>query len=93
MEKTYPTVLPKSLTGQAIAYAYAIWPRMKNYLKDGRLMINNNLAENAIRPMALSRKNCRITSNPAPGKILPNSCQMSGEIWTLTQSNNTLTKI
>jgi len=63
MEKTYTTVLPKSLMGQAIAYSYSIWPRMKNYLKEGRLMIDNNLAENAIRPIALSRKNFLFCGN------------------------------
>ncbi len=44
MEKTYPTVLPKSRIGQAIAYSYSLWKRMKNYLKDGRLNIDNNNA-------------------------------------------------
>lgn len=63
MEKTYTTVLPKSRMGQAIAYSYAIWPRMKNYLKEGRLMIDNNGAENAIRPIALSRKNFLFCGN------------------------------
>jgi hypothetical protein len=56
-------VLPKSRMGQAIAYSYSIWPRMKNYLKDGRLLIDNNLAENAIRPIALSRKNFLFCGN------------------------------
>lgn len=63
MEKTYKTVLPKSLMGQAIAYSYSLWPRMKHYLKDGRLMIDNNGAENAIRPIALSRKNFLFCGN------------------------------
>ena len=63
MEATYPKVLPKSRMGQAIAYAYALWPRMKNYLKDGKLKIDNNLAENAIRPIALSRKNFLFCGN------------------------------
>ena len=49
--------------GQAIAYAYTLWPRMRNYLKDGRLKIDNNLAENAIRPIALSRKNFLFCGN------------------------------
>lgn len=57
METTYPKVLPKSRMGQAIAYAYIFWPRTRNYLKDGRLKIDNNLAENAIRSIALSKKN------------------------------------
>ena len=52
METTYPKVPPKSRMGQAIAYAYQLWTRMRNYLKDGRLKIDNNLAENAIRPIA-----------------------------------------
>jgi hypothetical protein len=36
---------------------------MKNYLNDGRLKIDNNLAENAIRPIALSRKNFLFVGN------------------------------
>jgi hypothetical protein len=63
MEKTYPTVLPKSRMGQAIAYSYSIWTRMMNYLKDGRIKIDNNLVENAIRPVALSRKNFLFCGN------------------------------
>lgn len=63
MEKTYPAVLPKSQMGKAIGYAYSIWPRMKHYLKDGRLKIDNNLAENAIRPIALGRKNFLFCGN------------------------------
>jgi transposase len=63
MEQTYPRVLPKSRMGEAIGYSYSLWPRMKNYLKDGRLRIDNNLAENAIRPIALSRKNFLFCGN------------------------------
>ncbi|MGL5981547.1 MAG: IS66 family transposase [Phocaeicola sp.] len=63
MESTYSQVLPKSLIGKAIAYAYALWPRMKRYLEDGRLQIDNNLAENAIRPFTISRKNFLFCGN------------------------------
>ena len=63
MEKTYPTVLPKSDMGKAIGYAYGLWSRMKNYLNDGRVKIDNNLVENAIRPIALSRKNFLFAGN------------------------------
>ena len=52
MEKTYPKVLPQSLIGEAIGYSYSLWPRMKNYLLDGRLKLDNNMAENAIRPLS-----------------------------------------
>jgi len=63
MEETYPKVLPKSNIGKAIEYSYARWNRMKNYLKDGRLMIDNNLAENAVRPIAIGRKNFLFCGN------------------------------
>jgi hypothetical protein len=63
MEKTYPSVLPKSRMGEAIGYAYPLWYRMKVYLKDGRVKIDNNQAENAIRPIALGRKNYLFCGN------------------------------
>jgi len=54
---TYKTVLPKSPAGKAMAYCIPRWDNLMNYLKDGSLEIDNNLAENAIRPIALGRKN------------------------------------
>jgi transposase len=50
-------VLPKSSIGIAFAYTLRIFPNMRNYLKDGRYQIDNNLTENAIRPLAIGRKN------------------------------------
>ncbi len=50
-------VLPKSLMGKAIGYMLNQWSKLENYLLDGRLEIDNNLVENAIRPVALGRKN------------------------------------
>ena len=49
--------LPSSLIGKAIAYALNNWSRLANYIQDGRVEIDNNLVENAIRPIALGRKN------------------------------------
>lgn len=49
-------VLPKSLMGKAIGYMLNQWPKLQNYLLDGRVEIDNNLVENAIRPVALGRK-------------------------------------
>src|SRR5690606_857069 len=45
--------LPKSQIGKAMAYAYARWDALSAYLHDGNLQIDNNLVENAIRPVAL----------------------------------------
>jgi len=57
MAETYKTVLPKSPIAKAMAYCIPRWDNLMNYLNDGSLEIDNNLAENAIRPIALGRKN------------------------------------
>lgn len=49
--------LPKSLMGQAISYTLSLWPQLQVYLSDGRVEIDNNLVENAIRPTAVGKKN------------------------------------
>jgi transposase len=51
------STLPKSQIGKAMAYAYARWDALSAYLYDGNLQIDNNLVENAIRPVSLGRKN------------------------------------
>jgi transposase len=50
-------VLPKSAIGKAIAYTLNLWPKLKGYIQDGKYEIDNNIIENAIRPLALGRKN------------------------------------
>lgn len=50
-------VLPKSQIGKAFAYTETRWDNLSNYLQDGNLCIDNNPIENAIRPIALGRKN------------------------------------
>ena len=50
-------VLPKSPMGKAIGYAQHMWPRFMPFKTDGRIELSNNLVENAIRPVALGRKN------------------------------------
>lgn len=52
-----PGVLPGSAIGKALRYSAERWDELSNYLYDGRLEIDNNLVENAIRPVALGRKN------------------------------------
>ena len=49
--------LPKSPWGQAVGYALGRWQKLCRYVEDGRIEIDNNLVENAIRPIALGRKN------------------------------------
>jgi transposase len=57
MKENYPAVLPNSPIGKAIAYSLPRWEKLCLYTTDGRLQIDNNLVENAIRPVALGRKN------------------------------------
>ena len=52
-----PKVLPKSKIGLAFKYSMSRWDALSTYLYDGQLEIDNNLIENAIRPIALGRKN------------------------------------
>ena len=49
--------LPQSPLGQAIDYALGQWAALGVYLADGRIEIDNNLVENAIRPTAIGKKN------------------------------------
>lgn len=53
MKETYLKVLPNSKMGDAIEYTYSLLPRLSRYVNDGRINIDNNLIENAIRPLAL----------------------------------------
>lgn len=53
----------RTLTGQAVTYAYTRWENMMRVLEDGRLKLDNNLAENEIRPITLGRKNYLFCGN------------------------------
>jgi transposase len=57
LDKTLLNTLPKGKTGQALAYTHKNWDKLTEYIKDGRLNIDNNPVENAIRPFAIGRKN------------------------------------
>lgn len=43
--------------GQAITYALSRWKGLSAYAQHGQIEIDNNLVENAIRPLAIGRKN------------------------------------
>jgi transposase len=60
--------LPQSLMGKAIAYALRQWPSLQIFLNDGRLEIDNNLVENAIRPTAIGKKNWLFIGEAAAGE-------------------------
>jgi transposase len=48
---------PKSPMAKALYYVINQWPSLKQFLEDGRLPLHNNASENALRPIAVGRKN------------------------------------
>jgi transposase len=57
LDEALPQVPPQSATGNALNYLHNEWDKLIRYLDDGRLKIDNNGAENAIRPFVIGRKN------------------------------------
>ena len=62
------SVLPKSPMGKAITYALNQWNALMVYTTDGRLEIDNNAAERALRPIAVGRKNWMFFQREGGGK-------------------------
>ena len=63
LSDTWLKVLRTSRVGKAIQYSYTLLPRLARYVNDGRINIDNNLIENAIRPLAIGRKNYLFCGN------------------------------
>jgi transposase len=67
VQNTQERVLPQSPLGKAARYSLAEWMALNTYLSDGRLEIDNNLTENAIRPSAVGKKNWLFIGHPGAG--------------------------
>ena len=65
-----------SQIGKAITYAYTRWGNMMRYLEDGRLLPDNNLAENEIRPVTLGRKNYLFCGNHEAAQNMAVVCSL-----------------
>lgn len=57
LEKSITQVPPSSIIGKAIQYNLNQWEKLTVYLTDGRINIDNNRAERAIKPFVIGRKN------------------------------------
>ena len=57
LEAKLAAVSGKSTIAEAIRYALSRWAGLTRYLDDGRIEIDNNVVERAMRPIALGRKN------------------------------------
>jgi transposase len=71
--------LPRSAMGAAIDYALSNWSLVGVYLNDGRVEIDNNLVENAIRPTAVGKKNWLFFGDAESG-------QHSAILYTIIES-------
>lgn len=65
LEKSLPQVLPSSAIGKALTYLKNQWVRLIRYVDDGHYPIDNNPAENAIRPFTIGRKNWLFANSQA----------------------------
>jgi len=57
LEKAQQQVPPKTVLGKAINYTLEYWEELARYTHSGEWPIDNNAAENAIRPFVIGRKN------------------------------------
>ncbi len=55
-------------TARAIDYSLSNWPALTTFLGDGAVPIDNNAAENAIRPLAVGRKNWLFVGSQLAGE-------------------------
>ena len=64
LEKTQPQVTAQNALGKAVNYLASNWSRLERYIEAGHLPIDNNRAENAIRPFVIGRKNWLFSDTP-----------------------------
>ncbi len=78
-EKIYPTVLAKTQLGKAFDYAFKRREYLGNYFQNGSCAISNNIAENAIRPFTVGRKNWLFSDTP-------NGAKASADIYSIVET-------
>ena len=64
LDKTLLTTLPKGALGTALGYLHKNWGKLIGYFDDGDVNIDNNLAENAIGPFVIGRKDWLFSATP-----------------------------
>jgi transposase len=72
-------ILPKSKFKEALGYFCGLIPHLKNYAQHAWARLDNNVAERAVRPLAIGRKNWLFVGNEAGGEA-------AATILTLVQS-------
>ena len=84
MKEIHAKLSAKSTLAVAIAYALKRWPALTRYLDDGRLEIDNLIAERALRGVAIGRRNWLFAGSRAGGEraaaiySIIESCKLNG---------------
>ena len=73
LEAKLAAVSGKSKLAEAIRYALSRWAGLTRYLDDGRIEIDNNVVERAMRPIALGRKNHLFAGSDEGGRYWPST--------------------
>ncbi len=68
LDKESTLTLPKHILGAALTYCKNQWPKLIEFLTDGRLEIDNNRAERSIKPFVIGRKNWLFSNTPRGAK-------------------------
>lgn len=68
LREQLPTLSRKSDTADAIGYVMNHWQALTRFLDDGRIEIDNNAAERALRGISLGRKNYLFLGSDAGGE-------------------------
>lgn len=79
LDKSIKQILPKSTLGKALHYLDSQWQRLTRFLEDGLIPLDNNPAENAIRPFVVGRKNWLFSHTPS-------GAQASAAIYSLIET-------
>lgn len=97
-EKELGKVSGKSKTAEAIRYALTRRDALERFLTDGRIEIDSNIVERAIRPQTITRKNSLFAGSEGGGRTwatvatLLQTCKMNG-VDPLDWLSQTLTRI
>ena len=70
MDSQLPCLPGKGDLAKAMRYALTRWPSFTLFLEDGRVAIDNNSAERAVKPVVIGRKNWMFAGSDAGGETL-----------------------
>ena len=72
-------IAPQSALGKALVYLHHQWPKLVLFLDNGQYPLDNNKAENAIRPFVIGRKNWLFSDSV-------NGAQASANLYSLIET-------